>query len=88
MKVLEFKTYVLPNLDFANNTIPSCFFFLFLIIDLYFLVPAVIAHIFNPIAELVITIGIPTKEAKAEMEKHPVTVEIKISKYSVSLKTV
>ena len=33
-----------------------------------FLIPAVIAQIFNPIAELVIPIGIPTKEAKEEME--------------------
>ena len=29
----------------------------FLIIDLYFLIPAVIAEIFNPIAELVTRIG-------------------------------
>ena len=39
---------------------------------------------FNPVAELVILIGIPTKEAKKkkkrkkEMETDPVTVEIKI----------
>ena len=38
--------------------------FLFLIIDLYFLIPAAVAQIFNPMAELVIPIGIPTKEAK------------------------
>ena len=49
-----------------------CFFFIFLIIDLYFLILAVIAQIFNPIAELVITVGIPCKEAKAETETHPV----------------
>ena len=36
-------------------------------------------QIFNSIAELVISIGIPTKEAKAEMEMHPVVVEITIS---------
>ena len=35
---------------------------------------------FNPITELVIPTGIPTKEAKAEIEKHPVTVETNISK--------
>ena len=74
---------MLFNLDFANNTILSCFLFFFLIIDLYFLIPVVIAQIFNFIAELVIPIGIPTKEAKAEMETHPVTVEIKISKCSI-----
>ena len=59
---------MLVNLDFANNTILSCLFFVSLIIDLYFLIPAVIAQIFNPVAELVIPAGIPTKEEKAEME--------------------
>ena len=66
IKALEIKTSMLLNLDFANNTVWSCFFFFFLIIDLYFLIPAVIAQIFNPIAELVIPIGIPTKEAKKD----------------------
>ena len=48
-----------------NNTILPCFFFFFLIIDLYFLIPAIIAQIFNPIAELAIPTGIPvTAEAK------------------------
>ena len=41
----------------------------FLIIDLYF-----IRQIFNPIVELAIPIEIPTKEAKAEMEMHPIIV--------------
>ena len=62
------------------------FLFFFLIIDLYFLIPAVISLTFNPIAELVILIGIPTKESKAEMETHPVIVEITISKWSMQLK--
>ena len=57
--------------------------FLFLIIDLYFLFPAVIAQIFNPITELVIPVGIPSKEAKAEIEMHPITTEAKISKCSM-----
>ena len=56
------------------------FFFFSLIMDLYFLIPAVITQIFDPIAELVNPIGIPTKEAKAEMETHPVTVETNIGK--------
>ena len=47
----------------------------FLITDLYFLIPMVITQILNPIVELVIPIGIPTKEAKVEMEIHPVIVE-------------
>ena len=52
------------------------FFFFFIYIDLYFLIPAVIAQIFNPIPELVIPIQIPTKDTKAEMETHPVTRKI------------
>ena len=42
-------------------------FFFFVIVDLYFLIPAAIAQVFNPIAELIISIGIPMKEAKAEI---------------------
>ena len=42
-----------------------------------------IAKIFNPIAELVIPIGITTKEAKDEMETDPVIIEAKIRKFSV-----
>ena len=71
------------NLYFASNTILSCFFFFFLIIDLYFLIPAAIAQIFNPVAELVMSIGIPIKEAKAEMDTHTVNVEAKIRKSSI-----
>ena len=58
-------------------------FLLFVVIDLEVLITAVITQIFNSIAELVIPIGIPTKEEKAEMEKHEVTVQVKISKCSV-----
>ena len=71
------KTSKLLNLDFANDTYHVSFF---LIIDL---MPAVIPHIFNHITELLIPIGIPTKEAKAEMEMHLVTVKIKITKCSI-----
>ena len=48
-----------------------------LIIDLYFLIPEVIAQIFNPIAELVIPIGITSEKEKAETEAHLVTVKLK-----------
>ena len=41
-----------------------------------------ISQIFNPIAELLITIGIPTKSVKAEMETDSVIVEDKIRKCS------
>ena len=34
-------------------------------------------------AEFVISIGVQTKEAKAEIETHPVTAEAKISKCSI-----
>ena len=37
-------------------------------------------QIFNPTVELVIHKIIPTKEAKADNEMHPITVETKISK--------
>ena len=55
----------------------------FSIIELNILVYAAIAQVFNPIAELVISIGIPDKVAKAEMETHPVIVEAKIRKCSI-----
>ena len=42
------------------------------------LIPAAIAKVFNSIVELVIPIGIPSKKAKAEIEMHPVIVELKI----------
>ena len=54
--------------------------FFFFIFVLYFFIAAVIAQIFNPIAELVIPIEIPTKEAKADMEIHPVIVDPTIRK--------
>ena len=65
IKDLKIKTSMLFNLDFASNTILSCFFYFFLIIDLYYLIPKVIAKIFNLIGELVIPIGIPRKKVKA-----------------------
>ena len=74
---------MLFNLVFACNAVLLCFFFFFLIIDLYFLTPPVIAQIFNPIAELVIPMVIPSKEAKAEIEMHTVIAEAKIRKCSI-----
>ena len=71
---------MLFNLDFANNTILQCFFFFFLFIDLYFLITAVIAKMFNPIE---IPIEILTKKPKPEMETHPLIVEPKIRKCSI-----
>ena len=71
---------MLHNLVISNHAILSCFFFFFLIVGLYFLIPAVIAQIFNLIAELVISKGISSKEAKAEREIHPVTKKAKKKK--------
>ena len=47
---------------------------------LIFLIPSAIAQFFKPTANLVINIGIPYKEAKAEIEIHQVIVEVKIRK--------
>ena len=59
------------------------FFFLFLITDLNILISAVNKQIFNPSAKLIISIEIPTKKSKTEMEPHPVSVKINISKCTV-----
>ena len=58
-------------------------FFLFYFIDLYFLIPAVITQIVNPIVEHEILIEVPIKKVKSEMETHPVIVEITISECSI-----
>ena len=72
---------MLFNWVVANNNILSCFFFFFFTID--FLIPAVIAQIYNPIAELVIPTGITNKKAKSEIEIHLVISEVKIRKRSM-----
>ena len=73
---------MLFNLGFANNPILRSFFSFFLIIDLYILIIPAIAHIFNPIAGLVIPIG------NSEIEIHPVIVEAKIRKCSIEFRVV
>ena len=55
------------------------FLFIFLTIDFYILIPAVIAQIFNPTAELIIPIGIATKEENTGLKTYPVIVEITMS---------
>ena len=74
---------MLFNLDFAYDDILSYFFFFSLIINSYLLISAVTTQIFYPFAELVIPIGIPTEKAKEDIETHPVTIEINISKCSM-----
>ena len=74
---------MLFSLDFHNNTMLSWFFFFFLVIDVYFLIPAAIEQIFNPITELVITVRIPSKELKADIDIQLVIVEAKVGKRSI-----
>ena len=57
-------------------------YFFILIIYLYFLIPGTVAQLFNPIAELAVPMGIPSKEAKAEIETHSVIAETNIRKRS------
>ena len=54
-----------------------------LIIDLYFLFPAVFVQTFNSITELVIPIGILSEEEKGEIEIRPVIEESETIKCSI-----
>ena len=53
-----------------------------MIIDLLFLMSTAFAQVFtkvfNPSAELVIPIGMPSNEAKVEIESHPLITEANI----------
>ena len=80
---LEIRTSMIFNLSFPNNTILSYVFFFFFIIDLYFLIPAVIAQMFILTPKLVIPTGVQNNEANAENETQPVTVEARISTCSI-----
>ena len=71
IKTLEIKTSMVFNLVFPINTILSCFFFFFLNNWLTLLIAVVNAQIYNPTVELIMPIGMPTNEAKAEIETHP-----------------
>ena len=71
---------IVLNLDFPSNTDLSCFFFFFFITGLYVLITEVIATIFVPTAELLMSIGTTTNEANAEIETQSVIVEARISK--------
>ena len=54
--------------NITRNIILSCFFLFFIIVDLYFLIPSVIAQYFKPVSEFATPIGIPAKKAKAEIK--------------------
>ena len=64
-------------------TVLLCFLIFFLIIDLYVLITVVIVQTFNPVAELSIPTGIPTRKAKLKIEMNPVIVETNISNCSI-----
>ena len=51
-------------------------FFFFLIIDLYFLIPAVIARVFISMGELAIPTVTPINEANASIETQPMRAEL------------
>ena len=87
IKTLEIKTSMIFNLDFADDTILSCSFLFFLIIDLIFLISTAIKKIFNPFAEIIIT-GITYKKAKAVSEIHRVILGAKIRKLSTYIRVV
>ena len=53
-----------------------------MLFNLHFAINIILLCIFFS-AELVIPIGIPIKEAKEEMETHPVVIETKIRKCSI-----
>ena len=73
IKAVEIKTLIVFNLVFANNIL-SCFSVFFMIIDLYFLIHAMISQVFISTTELAIPIGTPTNEANAETD-HITTTE-------------
>ena len=77
IKALEIKTYMLCNLDFANNSVLLCF------LSFSNLLTHTFAQTLNRIAEHVKLIEILSKEAKAEIRIHPVTTEAKIRKCSI-----
>ena len=82
IKALEIRTAIVINLTFPSNTILSCLFYFFSIINLCFLIPAMITQIFIPTAELVMPTGAQTNEANAEIKTQPGTVEARTSKCS------
>ena len=65
INALEIRTSIVFNLIFPNNTILSCFSYISLLIELYFLIPSVIAQIFIPTEELVISTETATNKINA-----------------------
>ena len=82
IKALGITRFIVFKLSFPSNTILSCFFFFFLIIDSYFLIPEVITQIFTFATLTAVLIN----EVNEQIETKPVTVEAKISKCSTQFK--
>ena len=74
---LKVKSFIQSKLVFANNAN-----FVFLIIDLYYLIFVIIA-LFSPIVELIVPLKILTKETKTEMKIHTETATTEIRKFSM-----
>ena len=68
MEDLEINLTMLFNLVLAGNNVFLCLFLFFLIMDLNFLIIAVVARIFIPTVKLAIPTGITTEEATGQME--------------------
>ena len=75
IKALEIRDSMLFNVGFANYFI---IFFSFFNYYLYILISLFTAHIFSSTPEIIVLLEIPTTEAKAEIETHPVTSKAKI----------
>ena len=75
IEALEIRTSIVFTLSFPNNTILSYFLFFFCIIDLYFLIPAVIAT------------GTQTNEADAAIVTQPVNFDAKKTSVQHNLNT-
>ena len=60
---------------------------LLLMIEFYFLIPAVTAQIFNPASELLMPAETPTNEANSETEIEALTAEIQIRKFLLNCYT-
>ena len=71
IKALEVRPSIVFDLPFRSTNTLSCFFFFFFIIDLYFLILAMIEKNFIPTAELVISAETQNNESNAEIKTQP-----------------
>ena len=84
----EIKTLTVFNLFFANNSIWSSYFFSSLILDLHFLIPAVIAKFSNPTVRLAVAKKMSVHKARTEIETQLLIAETKISDCSIQFEIV